>query len=151
MQPIVITVDIDAPPNDVWAILRDVERWPTWTPTVQDVTRLDPGPFVVGSRTRVRQPRMRPAVWRVTRLEEGRRFTWVSRSPGLTMEGDHAVEPRDTGCRATLSLRLSGLLAGIVGRMFGALAQRYVATEAESLRRRCEGARTGGTGTGAHV
>lgn len=44
MQPIVVTVAIDAPPNEVWAVVCDVEHWPDWTPTVHQATRLDQGP-----------------------------------------------------------------------------------------------------------
>lgn len=143
MEPIVVTVDLDAPPNEVWAVLHDVEHWPDWTPTVREAKRLDHGPFAVGSKTRVVQPRLMPAVWEVTRLEEGRRFSWMSRGPGVMTEADHVIEPHGGGSRVTLSVQFAGMLGGVIGRMYCGLTQRYVGIEAESLRRRCEGARTG--------
>lgn len=151
LEPIVVTVDIDAPPNEVWAVVRDVERWPDWTPTVQRATRLDPGPFAVGSKTSLVQPRLRPAVWEVTRLEEGRGFTWMSRGPGVMTEADHVIEPHGAGSRVTLSIRFAGMLGGMVGRMYCDITQRYIRIEADSLRRRCEGAHTAGRATTAHV
>ena len=151
LEPIVITIDIDAPPNDVWAVMKDVEHWPDWTPTMQEVTRLDHGPFTVGSTTRVRQPRMGPAVWEVTRLDEQRGFTWMSRGPGVMTEADHAIEPHGSGSRVTLSIRFSGTLGGLAGRMYFALATRYIRMEAENLRERCELAHVGGEARNAHV
>jgi len=55
------TVTVDAPVAEVGRILHDVERWPSWTPTMSRVTRLGSGPFAVGSRARVKQPRLLPA------------------------------------------------------------------------------------------
>lgn len=151
LEPIVVTVDVEAPPNEVWDVLSDVERWPEWTPTVREATRIDHGPFAVGSTTRVVQPRLRPAVWEVTRLEEGRRFTWMTRGPGVMTEADHVIEPHGAGSRVTLSVRFAGMLGGMIGRMYCGITQRYVGIEAESLRRRCERAPAGGTADHSHV
>jgi hypothetical protein len=57
----------------VFAVLHDVERWPEWTMTA--VKKMDDGPLVVGSKVRVRQPKLLPAVWLVTELDENRAFT----------------------------------------------------------------------------
>src|SRR5688572_7852445 len=68
------TIEIDAPRKTVWAVMIDVERWPEWTPTTTSVELLDRGPFVVGSRARIRQPRLPVVIWTVTTLESERYF-----------------------------------------------------------------------------
>ncbi len=94
----------------------------------------------IGSRARIRQPKLLPAVWRVTELEEGRAFTWVTRSPGVRVKARHHVEPTTHGARATLSLDFSGPLAPLVARLTRGLNERYLALEAEGLKARSEGA-----------
>ena len=74
-----ITVDIDAPADRVWAVMRDVERWPEWTPTVTGIRLLQPGPLRPGSRAKIRQPRLPPARWTISELDDSARtFTWVT-------------------------------------------------------------------------
>ncbi|HSZ07885.1 MAG TPA: SRPBCC family protein [Steroidobacteraceae bacterium] len=136
----VVAVDIGAPPEKVFSVLCDVERWPEWTPTMTSVQRLDNGPFGVGSCAQVRQPRLRPAVWKVTDLEDGRNFTWVTRARGLHMKAGHAVERRGAGCRVELSFEISGLLAPVVSLFYGAMIGKYVTTESQKLKQRCESA-----------
>jgi hypothetical protein len=90
------------------------ERWPEWTPTVRCIRLLDRGPLTVGSRAIIRQPKLPPAKWRVIELDEPRRsFTWVSWGPGVRVIARHWVEACGGGSRATLSLRFSGVLAGL--------------------------------------
>jgi uncharacterized membrane protein len=131
-----ITVDIAAPCDRVWAVLADLERWPEWTPSVTSVERLEPGPLAVGTRARVRQPKLSPAVWEVTQLNEGRSFTWVTRHPGVRVTGLHQLEPTATGTRATLAVRFSGMLGPVVAWLTRGLNQRYLGFEANGLRER---------------
>jgi hypothetical protein len=131
-------VYIDAAPEKVFAVLCDVERWPEWTPTMTSVRRLEGGPFAIGSSAHVRQPKLLPAVWRVTELQNGRNFTWTTRSPGLRMTAGHLIEPQGAGSRVELTFELSGLIAPVASRLYGDLIERYVATESQSLKKRSE-------------
>jgi uncharacterized membrane protein len=132
-------VEIHAPIDRVWAVLSDLERWPEWTPTVTSLQRVDRGPLAVGSRARVRQPKLPPAEWRVTELDEGRSFAWVTGSLGVQVTGAHSVEANEGGSRAMLSLQFSGFLGPLVARLTRSLNERYLALEARGLRERSEG------------
>jgi|SRR5690348_2684997 len=132
------TIDIQAPPERVWTILRDIEHWPEWTPTVRRIRLLDPGPLAVGARALVHQPSLFPARWQITELEEGRSFTWITRSPGVLVAGRHFVEGAANGSRATLSLSFSGPLGSLVASLTRGLNKRYVALEAQGLKKQAE-------------
>jgi uncharacterized protein YndB with AHSA1/START domain len=134
-----ITVEIRASPARVWAVMRDIERWAEWTASVRSIHRLDPGPLAVGSRARIRQPRVFPAIWQVTDLEEGKSFSWITRSPGVVVTARHSVETIAGGSRATLSLQFGGALGPLVAWLLRGLNHRYLALEAAGLKRRSEG------------
>ena len=139
MNNLTITVEIQASPDRVWAVMRDIERWPEWTSTVTSIERLDRGPFAVGSRARIRQPKLLPAVWEVSELDETRKqFTWVTRGPAMQVTARHQVEANGVGSRATLSIQFSGLLGALVARLTRTLNERYLAIEAKGLRDRSE-------------
>jgi carbon monoxide dehydrogenase subunit G len=132
------TVEIRASPQRVWTVLRDVGRWDEWTPTVTSIERLDGGPLSVGSRVRIRQPRLPPAEWRVTALEEGKSFTSVTGSSVVRVTARHWVEPAAAGSRATLSIQFSGFLGPIVGWLTRGLNKHYLGLEARGLKGRSE-------------
>ena len=135
-------IDIAAPPADVWKVMSDVERWAEWTPTITRVELLDGKPFGLGARARIHQPKLPVAVWTVTMLEPGRFFEWRSVAPGLLSVAGHRVSAAGDGTSTvTLVLRWSGWLSPLIRLIFGRLARRYVRTEAESLKRHCEGSR----------
>ena len=62
-------VRIAAPLHRVWEVTHDVEAWPSWSPTMDEVRLEGPGPVGPGSVATVRQPRLRPARWEVLEAE----------------------------------------------------------------------------------
>ncbi|MCP2164072.1 SRPBCC family protein [Goodfellowiella coeruleoviolacea] len=133
------SVHVNAPLAHVWAVLTDVARWPEWTPSVREVRRLDGGPLAVGSRTRIHQPRLPAAVWRVTELAEQQGFTWQTVSGGVTTVAGHRLAAADDGVTVTFSIEQTGLLAPLVGLLTAGLTRKYVDMEARGLRQRCTG------------
>lgn len=131
---------IAAPPEAVWRLTVEVEDWPKLTPTMTEVRRTDDGPLRVGSQALIRQPRLRPARWRVTALDPGRSFVWQATAGGVTTVAEHRVAPADGGTRMTVGIRLSGRLAWLVGALYGRRIRRYITTEAEGFRKAAEAA-----------
>ena len=131
-------IDINAPAERVWAIMSDVERWPEWTASMARVERLDLGALGVGSRVRVKQPKLAQALFEITAWEPGRGFDWITRSAVVTAVARHVIAPSGPGVRVTLSVDYSGPLSGVIGWLYGGLTNRYMAMEAEGLKRRAE-------------
>jgi uncharacterized protein YndB with AHSA1/START domain len=133
------SIDIDAEPERVWAVMTNVERWPEWTPTVKEVELLQPGPLAVGSEARIAQPRVGTWKWRVTALDPGSSFAWEASRPGTQMVATHTVTPRaGGGSSVVLSVDSGGWAVRLLGWALAGTARRFVQTEAEGLKRRSE-------------
>ena len=130
---------IEAPTPAVWQVLYDVARWPEWTPTIDSVERLDDGPFGVGSRAKVRQPKLPQAQWEVTEVVDGTSFTWEAKGPGMKTIARHEVVPDDSGSTVTLSIEQTGPMGAVAARVWRSLTQRYIELEAQSLDTRVTG------------
>ena len=135
MRDFSISVDVKASPERVWEVLTDAERWHEWTPSITSVELLDK-PIAVGGRAIIRQPELPPATFKITALEPGRSFTWVSGIPGIVfVHAKHTVEPAPLGARVTLAVRFDGLLGGVMGKKMAELNNRYLRMEAAGLKR----------------
>jgi uncharacterized membrane protein len=132
------SVEIDRPAEAVFAVFSDVAGWPSWTESITSVDLLDDGPLRVGSRAKIRQPRLPMATWTVTELVPGRSFSWEARGPGVRSVGRHEVEPRNTGSTARSILEQHGPLGVIMGTIYAGLTRRYLAMESAGLKARCE-------------
>jgi uncharacterized membrane protein len=131
---------IAASRDSVWRVLADVVAWPEWLPTVTSVQPLDGNQLSVGFRYVVRQPKLRPATWIVTELEQPLRFVWQARSPGLLMVAEHTVQEGSPGTSdVILRFSFAGLLGAPMGRLFRSLTQQYLAQELLSLKLKVEG------------
>lgn len=131
------TAEIDAPTDLVWSVMADVERWPQWTDSISRVKCLSAGPLHIGTRVRIHQPKLPPALWRVTELNPGSSFTWISRAPGVRVTAQHTAESSASGTRVDLSIRYEGLLGPLLARWTGDLNERYLTMEMEGLKARC--------------
>ncbi len=132
------TVAIDAPCPRVWEALAELERWPEWTASVVEVKRLAEGALGTGTKVRIKQPRLPPAVWEITRWEPQRGFVWVSKGPGFSVVAEHWLAPKGDGCEAALTVRYDGPLGGLIGALSRGMTERYVPMEAVGLKARSE-------------
>ncbi len=133
------SVIVHAPLERVWSELIDVERWPASSPTMISVQRQDSGPFQKGSSARIRQPKVPTVVWTVTDFQPPREFTWTTSSPGVTTIAGHVVSPGPgESVTVTLSVRRTGIFAGLVDWLYSDLTRDYVNREAAGLKRVCE-------------
>ncbi len=135
---IVERVIVKAAPATIWQLLADVERWPTWTPTVLHVQPLTPDGLRIGARYRVTQPKLRPGVYEVTECAPHEVLTWVQKAPGATMIADHRLSGNRSETEVELSFATEGPLGAILGQFYSKRIADYVRTEARSLKARCE-------------
>jgi hypothetical protein len=138
---LVTTVDIDAPPAVVWAVLTDTAAYPEWNPFVRELS----GELVAGGRLRVRigAPGRRAVTLhpRVVRIEVEHELTWLGRLllPRL-FDGQHSFlleERPGGGTRFTQSEHFRGVLVPLMGRLLAATGEGFAAMN-EALRVRAE-------------
>jgi uncharacterized membrane protein len=139
--------EIGASRGEVWKVLVDIERWPTWTKSIRELTWMDDGGMRIGNRARVKQPNLPTLVWGVTELEPGVSFSWRSSKAGVSTVGSHVLE--DVGgdrTYLTLGIDQSGPLARLVATLTGKRTTQYLRMECEGLKLRCEPLKTSDQG-----
>ncbi|GAA2161384.1 polyketide cyclase/dehydrase/lipid transport protein [Humibacillus xanthopallidus] len=129
----------NAPPERLWLVVSEVERWGDRLPTFTSVRALEPWrPVGVGSRFEVRQPGLPGATYEMTAWEPGRSFTWVARSPGVVTTASHTVGAHAAGSTVDLALDWTGPLAAVIRRLLGRKSQGMVESEALTMCRLAE-------------
>jgi uncharacterized membrane protein len=133
------SIEIDAPPQVVWDVFSDVERWPEWTASVTSLTGRDGPALAVGKRFAIKQPGLQKLIWKVAEIEPGTSWTWVHRSPGVQVTARHFVTGLPGGrtlVRQELDQR--GVLGALVARLTVKRTKRFLAMEAQGLKARSE-------------
>ena len=131
-------IAIAAPAAQVWPILADVEQWPDWATSFASVTRLDDRPLGIGSRVRIKQPKLTAGEWTITDWQPGKNFTWEMRRAGVRVTGEHILIAEKNHCSFRQRLRFGGLLGMLSALMGRSLIKDYMAIEARGLKARCE-------------
>ena len=133
-----VSISVNATPERAWTVMRDVELWPEWTPSMSKVELLQAGEVQVGSRVKITQPKFPAAVWTVTRLEPNRYLEWRSTSPILTSVGEHRLEPEGDGVRLTLAIDQAGLFVPILKLFYVKTIKQYLDMESKGFKARAE-------------
>ena len=133
------SIEIDAPPQLVWDVFSDVERWPEWTASVSSLVARDGAGLDVGKRFAIKQPGMSKLVWKVTEIDPGSSWTWVQRSPGVRVTARHWVTAQPGGSTLVRQqLEQRGVLGALVGRLMIKKTKRFLELEAQGLKARSE-------------
>ena len=137
-------LEIEASIERLWELTVAVEDWPTFTPTVSSVTRLDDGPLQVGSRARLKQPGQPARVWTVTELEPQRCFAWSTRLLGSTVTGIHELSAAGSHTKNSLIVEVTGWTSGLVGTLLRNSIAKAIAKENEGFKTAAESPRDRG-------
>ncbi|MBJ7470799.1 MAG: SRPBCC family protein [Solirubrobacteraceae bacterium] len=84
MAPVDVTIDLDAPPEKVFAFLLDMEQTPAWVTICRAVLDVDPGAPKPGWRCKQRYVlRGAPFVvtWTLEQLRPNQHISWSGRGP----------------------------------------------------------------------
>ena len=140
MKTMSATIQIDAPPEAVWAVLTDLGRYPEWNPLFREAS----GQVAVGSRITLqsvhpangRMMRVRP---KITVADPGAELRWVSSLPGI-ISGEHrfTLTPAGGGTRLEQSETFGGLLAAFSLKTFTRAEAGFQGLN-EALKKRAEG------------
>jgi uncharacterized protein YndB with AHSA1/START domain len=106
-------IDIDAPPERVWDVLTQFEKWPEWNPDVKSMSY--EGPLVPGTQFRWKAGPGK-IVSTLDRIEPPRYISWHGRT--LTIDAYHEwwLEPRDGGTHVRTEESFFGTLARLARR-----------------------------------
>lgn len=140
MNTVSSTVEINATPEQVWAIFTDLPAHASWDPFITAIS----GPLVPGQKLNItiEPPGGRPMSFKptVTSVVENREVAWLGRlvMPGL-FDGAHrfTLEPTQSGTKLQQSESFSGLLVGLNRGMLQHTQQGFEQHNA-ALKRRVE-------------
>jgi hypothetical protein len=141
MRQLRTDIEIDAAPEQVWAILTDFASYPAWNPFIQFIR----GEPLAGSKLelRIAPPDGKAITFKPTVLnaEPNRELRWLGRVllPWI-FDGEHMlqIEPlADGGVRFAQAERFRGVLVPFLGKTLEKTERGFTAMN-EALKRRAE-------------
>ena len=137
---------VAAPPEAIFAVAVEVERWPEIMGAIERVDVLTPGPVAVGTRfreTRMMFGRRATEEMTVAELDASRRLVLTAHNHGTAYRAEHLFEPQGDGTRLTLTFvgEPQSLLARLfspIGYMMLGTVRRQLASDLADLAREAE-------------
>jgi uncharacterized protein YndB with AHSA1/START domain len=88
-------VETELAPEAVWAVLRDLDQWPRWDTSMEQVTVR--GPFAVGSQVAMTPQGQDPIVSTIVAITEPEYYADRTDLGPVTLEFSHTLTRLDTG------------------------------------------------------
>jgi hypothetical protein len=121
-------------PEALWERVRNIEEWPSLTPSITSAKILGGGPLTLGSKIVIKQPGAPESTWTVNEYVEGNSFTYEMNRSGLTTTAHHVVEAEmPTGSSLTLIVSMQGRFAQVWGLLMGRKIRKFLELEANGL------------------
>jgi carbon monoxide dehydrogenase subunit G len=132
--------EVDAPLEEAWQRLAEVERWPEWAPHITSVTVSPPGELGPTSSGVLQIKRLGRNSFRMSVWEPPGRWEWVGGLAGVGIYYDHRFEssgPAATRLEWLVELHgpLAPLLRPVFARMYGGKLDRAIPRLQEWFRR----------------
>ena len=131
-------VQIEASPRQVWGVMSDLVSWPHWTPTISKIQIAGNRPIGVGTKVKIEQPKLPPAVYKIASWSESEGFVMLKGNLFLKVSLIHRLAASPHGTTAELMILFSGLFATWVARQYGSLMNEYLSLEARGLKKQSE-------------
>jgi carbon monoxide dehydrogenase subunit G len=136
------TVEIERPPDEVFAFVTDPANYPRWQPSLVEVTPHARGPLRVGSEaTEVRRflGREMETTWTCVEHEPVRRSAIESADGPVPFRGTFQLEPHGRGTRFTWTVETWGAASRLGGPLVGRATKRELEANASRLKELLEG------------
>jgi len=105
-----------ATPAVIWAMWRDVPRWPVWDHGIEKI-ELD-GAFVEGSRGRITPKGASALPFKIVQVTEQKSFSDETTLPCARLIFTHTIEETQAGCVLHYRVEVKGLLAPLFYLIF---------------------------------
>ena len=132
------SVEINTTSEKAWALVKNVEEWPSWIPSLKKIEKVTKGPMDVGSRVLVvaRSLITVNLLMTITEFVPGRRVVMEGKVLGMKMTRYYEMEPvAQNKAKLTAGGEVSGLLAFLVRRGGQRLSEEIV----QALKKKVEG------------
>jgi uncharacterized protein YndB with AHSA1/START domain len=128
-------IEVAATPELVWAVLTEVEHWPSWNPAVESASI--EGGFAEGSEFRWKAG---PGTITSTirDVDAPQRTAWTGTSFGIKATHVHTLEPRNGGTLVRTEESYAGFVASLLRRPLRRMLDRTLQGELEYLKAEAE-------------
>lgn len=134
MGKVTSSIDVDAPPAEVWAVVGDLQRLGEWVTIHKDFPEPPPDEVSEGSsfsQTLELSGNSFEVDWTVKKVEENERLEWEGEGPaGTTAKTDFRLSERDGGTRFDYEIEFE-LPGGALGELAGGGVDSRRESEAE--------------------